>query len=211
MNERILRDGCEAVVLSGGLSGPTSSPSVDHWMSFVDRPTARNWYRAHNASVVAAYVEHRTLAEEEREPERFFLNVVLLRVIYAHALVTAPRLALGRFAPLGWLLGDPRLGMTSAFLSLGRVLPDAYPLDGRLETYLDAENGFGRMLDYAVIAPRLQQLYAWAADELDQPRLLDMIRDGSPTYAWSYDRRDVWRRPRQPLAARALGRLTTSR
>ena len=39
VNERILRDGCEAVALSGNLPGPASSPTVDHWMAFVDDPT----------------------------------------------------------------------------------------------------------------------------------------------------------------------------
>src|ERR1700685_1980598 len=34
VNERLLRDGCEAVALSGGLAGPASSPTVDYWMSF---------------------------------------------------------------------------------------------------------------------------------------------------------------------------------
>src|ERR1700759_422159 len=43
VNERLLRDGCEAVALSGNLTGPVSSPTVDHWMSFVDRPTAQTW------------------------------------------------------------------------------------------------------------------------------------------------------------------------
>ena len=62
VNERILRDGCEAVALSGDLPGPTSSRTVDYWMSFADYPTARAWYRAHNGSVVAGYLEHRHLA-----------------------------------------------------------------------------------------------------------------------------------------------------
>ena len=31
VNERILRDGCEAVALSGGLPGPASSCTVDHY------------------------------------------------------------------------------------------------------------------------------------------------------------------------------------
>src|SRR5215207_7111067 len=55
------------------------------------------------------------------------MNVALARVLYAHALNAAPRLALGRMAPVGRLVGDPRLGMAGAFLSLGRVLPDRYP------------------------------------------------------------------------------------
>ena len=57
------------------------------------------------------------------------MNVALARVLYAHALVAAPRLALGRLAPLGRLLGDPRLGMAGVFLLLRRVLPNRYPLD----------------------------------------------------------------------------------
>ena len=127
MNERLLRDGCEAIGLLGGLAGEASSLAVRLWLEFSTRPMGRNWYRAHNASIVGGYLEHRDLAEAENRPERFFMNVALVRVLYAHALVGAPRLALGRFAPLG-RLGDPRLGMAGAFLSLRRVLPNRYPL-----------------------------------------------------------------------------------
>ena len=56
------------------------------------------------------------------------MNVALVRVLYTHAVVAAPRLALGRLGPLGPVLGDPRLGMAGAFLSLRRVLPNRYPL-----------------------------------------------------------------------------------
>ncbi|MGH2983963.1 MAG: hypothetical protein ACRDK5_06885 [Solirubrobacterales bacterium] len=128
VNERLLRDTCEAVALAGGLAGEPSSQAVRRGLEFVGTPTARNWYRAHNAIIVSAYLEYRELAEAESAPERFFMNVALVRVLYAHSLVGAPRLALGRLAPLGRLLGDPRLGMTGAFLSLGRVLPNRYPL-----------------------------------------------------------------------------------
>ena len=41
VNERLLRDGCESVALSGDLIGPPSSRTVDYWMSFADYPTAR--------------------------------------------------------------------------------------------------------------------------------------------------------------------------
>ena len=195
MNERILRDGCEAVALSGDLPGPVSSPTVDHWMSFVDDPTARAWYRAHNGSVVAGYLEHRDLAEAENAAERFFMNVVLCRVLFAHALVAAPRMSLGWLRPLAPFLGDPRLGMTGIFLQLSRILPDEYPLRDPVATYLDDELGFGRLLDYGVIVPRLQQLYEWSAERADAPGLLDCVRDGALTYAWPFEERDVWRAP----------------
>src|ERR1044072_1616515 len=126
-DERLRRGGCGTVERAGGRGGRSSSSTIELWDAFVERPTARTWYRAHNASIVAAYLDHRDLAEGESRTERFFLNVVLIRVLYAHALVAAPRLALGRMALCGRPLGDPRLGMAGIFLSMGRVLPDRYP------------------------------------------------------------------------------------
>jgi hypothetical protein len=185
VNERLLRDGCETVALLGGLAGEPSSQAVRLWLEFAARPTGRNWYRAHNASIVAAYVEHRDLAEAESPPERFFMNVALLRVLYAHALAGAPRLALGWFAPLGRVLGDPRLGMAGVFLSLRRVLPDRYPLALDVEGYI--------------------------AEELGEPRVLELVRDGNPIYAWPFEQRHVWRTADMPLAARLLERATRAR
>jgi hypothetical protein len=208
INERLLRDGCETVALLGGLAGEPSSQALRLWLAFAARPTARNWYRAHNASIVAGYLEHRKLAEAESAPERFFMNVALLRVMYAHALAAAPRLALGRFAPLGRLLGDPRLGMAGVFLSLRRVLPDRYPLARDVERYISEEQRLGRMLDYSVIVPRLQRLYEWSAEELAEPLLLGFVCDGNPIYAWPFDERHVWRTPDMPFAGRVLERLT---
>lgn len=211
VNDRLLLDGCEAMARSGGLRGELSSPTIGFWMSFIATPTARAWYRAHNASIVSAYLENRHLAELESRPERFFLNVALLRVLYAHALVAAPRLALGPFAVLGRALGDPRLGMAGAFLSLRRVLPNRYPLDADVDAYLGRENGLGRMLDYGVIAPRLQPLYEWSARELGLAALCALLRDGSPIYAWSYSDRHVWEPPRESVPVRILRFATSPR
>jgi hypothetical protein len=212
VNEQLLRDGCETVALLGGSAGEPSSQAVRLWLAFGARPTGRNWYRAHNASIVAGYLEHRDLAEAEGAPERFFMNVVLLRVLYAHALAAAPRLALGRyFAPLGRLLGDPRLGMAGVFLSLHAVLPDRYPLAQDVDRYIADEQRLGRMLDYAVIAPRLQGLYEWSAEELGEPRLLELVRDGNPIYAWPFEQRHVWRVPPMKLPSRVLERVTRAR
>jgi hypothetical protein len=208
MNERLLRDGCEAVALLGGSAGGPSSHAVRLWLQFSARPTGRNWYGAHNASIVGGYLEHRVLAEAENAPERFFMNVALARVLYAHVLVGAPRLALGRLAPLGRALGDPRLGIAGVFLSLRRVLPNRYPLTLDVQHYITDEQRLGRLLDYAVIVPRLQRLYEWSARDLDEPRLLELVRDGSPVYAWPFEQRDVWRAAEMPLAARVLERVT---
>ena len=204
LNERLLRDGCEAVARAGGAGGDPSSATIAPWMEFVSEPSAANWYRAHNASIVAAYLEHRALAEQENRAERFFINVVLLRVLYAHALVAAPRLALGRLRAFSRPLGDPRLGMAGIFLSLRRTVPAAYPLPDPLEEYLRAEAGVGRTLDYVVIRPRLQRLYEWSAAELGAPGLRDLIDDGAPVYAWPVSERGLFERPLRPQRRRPL-------
>ena len=211
VNARLLRDGCEVLALAGGLGGDPSSAAVRLWSDFVATPTPPCWYRAHNASIVAGYLEHERLAHAETAAERFFMNVALVRVLYAHALVAAPRLAVGRLASLARVLGDPRLGLAGAFLSLRRVVPNDYPLAREAEWYVGDEQRLGRLLDYAVIVPRLQGLYEWSAEELGEPRLLELVRDGSPIYAWPYEKRDVWRAPRMTFPGRVLERVTRAR
>jgi len=212
MNERLLRDSCEALAHAAGHGGAPSAATVELWTAFIDRPTAQTWYRAHNASVVAAYLDHRRLADDENRIERFFLNVVLVRVLYAHALVAAPRLALGSIARLGPVVADPRRPTVGVFLGMGRVLPDDYPAEGELEhDYLPLERRLGRALDYAVILPRLRALYDWSARELGRPELSDLVVDDTPAYAWPPDDREAWTSPRLSVGARALGRLTIPR
>src|SRR4051812_37939557 len=96
-------------------------------------------------------------------------GVLLVRVLYAHVLVAAPRLALGPLAGLGPLLGDPRLAVTGVFLSFGRILPDRHPLQRDAGEQLAEEHELGRMLDYGIIQPRVQRLYEWSAEALRAP------------------------------------------
>jgi hypothetical protein len=192
MNERLLYDGCEARALAFGRPGPPSSPTVVAWLEFIRHPAATSWYRAHNMSVVSAYLEHEQLAAREGRIERFFINLVLVRVLYTHALVAAPRLALGWLAPAGRLLGDPRLGMTGIFLSLSRVLPDRYPLGDDIAPYARLEHGLGHLLDVGVITPRVEHLYAWSAGELDTPGLRGLLCGQTPCYAWPSADRQPW-------------------
>jgi hypothetical protein len=101
--------------------------------------------------------------------------------------------------------------MAGAFLSLRWVLSNSYPLTGDVENYIANEQRLGRMLDYSVIVPRLQRLYEWSAGVLGESRLLELVRDGNPIYAWPNDERHVWRSPPMPLVARILQRATRAR
>lgn len=206
VNERLLRDTAEARAVVLGYGGTPSSPSARMSVDFLHHPSPASWYRAHNAGVVAAYLANEREAEAENPVERFFINLVLIRVLYAHALVRAPRLALGWCAPIGPTLGDPRLGMAGIFLSLSRVLPNRYPLHGRLHTYIEAEHGFGRFLDTGFIQPRIDALFSWSARELAEPRLESLARDGVPAYAWDPNDREPWNPP-EGVPARLARRL----
>ncbi|WP_131732863.1 hypothetical protein [Actinomadura formosensis] len=190
VNDRLLHDKAEAALLDGG---EPSSRSVALWGEFVRDPSPASWYRAHNASVVTGYLDSEPLARAELPAERFVMNVALVRVLYAHALVARPRLALGVFAPLGALLGDPRGGSVGLFLDLRRAFPERYPLDGLGGADLVAAEGMlPRALDYGVIMPRLVRLYEFAAESLGLPGMERLIGDAGPCYARPARRAD-WR------------------
>jgi hypothetical protein len=205
VNARLLHDTAEARALAAGHRGSPSSDSVQAGLEFVRRPSARRWYRAHNHSIVSAYLAHQGLAEREGRVERFFINLALVRVLYAHALVAAPRLALGPFAPVAPPLGDPRLGMTAIFLSLSRVLPATYPVGDDVLRFVEDEHSFGHLLDVGVIQPRVDRLYQWSAHELGIPEMAGLVSEGVPTYAWARSDdaqgHDPWR-PRPSRTAR---------
>lgn len=208
INARLLCDSWEANRLAAGAQGPASRRAVTRWLEFLDAPTPQSWYRAHNSSVVSAYIEYRELSDVELPTEKFFMDVTLGRVLFIHRISMDPRSALGPiFWPLGRFLADPRSGSVDAYLSMRNILPDTYPLAGQSITeILDSENFAGRLVDYGVLRPRLQSLYEYAAKDLDEPQLLDFIDNGNPIYAWPYEHRDAWdpRRFRRLTALVAL-------
>jgi hypothetical protein len=54
-------------------------------------------------------------------------------------------------------------------------------------------------------------MYEWSAVELAEPRLLELVRVGNPTYAWPFEERHVWRSAHMPFTARVLERATRPR
>jgi len=210
VNESLLRDACEAGRLAAGKPGQPSRPAVVRWVGFLSAPSAGTWYRAHNASIVAAYLEHRHLCAAEVPAERFFMDVAIARLMCVHALVLRPRLAAGRLALAGRLIGDPRWRGADLFLSLRNTLPDRYPLTGlSIDQILPLENYAGRLIDYGVILPKMQALYEFAASDLDEPRLLGLVRNGFPVYAWPYEDRSAWTTTRARSARSVLSWLTS--
>jgi len=212
VNEDLLRDTLEAKLLVEREDGEPSRPNVQHWVDFFRAPSARSWYLAHNASVVGGYLTHSDLAALESRAERFFMNVVLVRVLFAHALVLDADLALGRFAFVARLIGHPRARGPQALLSMKDVLPVSYPIDEvDVEELVESENKVFRMVDYGVIAPRVDALYAASAQAIGEPRLLDLVRDGTPAYEWPAELRDVWEPPSSGRIRVVVGLATRPR
>ena len=208
VNEALLRDACTAEHLVNDGRRDAADPAVDRWVRFLLEPSPKTWYRAHNASIVAGYLAHRDLVVHERSVERFFMDVALLRVLYADCLLSDARLALGRFAPFARLLADPRRKGTAVFLALHNILPAKYPLaEEDLVAILEQENTLGRLIDYGVILPRAQRLYEHAARDLERPELLELIADGCPSYAWPAAETYAWT-SRRPRATSMVSRLT---
>jgi hypothetical protein len=86
-----------------------------------------------------------------------------------------------------------------------------YPLVGfTLSEILALENYVGRLIDYGVMLPRIQALYAFAAADLDESRLLGFVQDGLPAYAWTNDEDHPWTTSRSPRLRSVLRWLTSS-
>jgi hypothetical protein len=52
-------------------------------------------------------------------------------------------------------------------------------------------------------------LYAFAAADLDEPRLHSLLQDGFPVYAWGYEDRQAWLTARARTARSVLSWLTS--
>lgn len=182
VNDRLLHDKLEARMLAtdGGLP---STPGAQFWLDFLTTPSPSTWYRAHNRSVVAGYLENPHLAEAEPPAERFMINVMLVRVLLTHTLIERPALALGRFARLGPRLADPRGSSVALFLDLHNVFPEQYPLhDITIEEIIAAEGRIARVVDYALALPNLFPIYNFAATRLDEPLVETLIADNAFAY-----------------------------
>jgi hypothetical protein len=215
VNDALLRDKTEARLAAEGSASMPSSRRVELWLEFVRAPSPVSWYRAHNASIVAGYLENERLAADELPAERFMMNVALLRVIYAHALAAAPRLALGPFAPLGRVLGDPRRSAVRLFCDLRGQFPTEYPLaEWGLDELIAAESRLPRSLDYGLIAPRRTELYEFEAECIGEPRVSALVEDGIPSYSMPVGERAQWlggaARPLPRAIALATGRRPVS-
>jgi len=183
-----LRDAWEADRAAGRQApGQPAGRRSRAWSGFLQRARARQpGTGAHNASIVAGYIEHQALSAAELPVERFFMNVAMSRVLYGARPGRQPRSSRWeRVAPPSAGCSAIRAwrGAADLFLSLHNILPDRYPLDG-----FNPERDPGPWRTTARppdrlrgrdAAPGSRPCTAFAAADLDEPPAA-RIRPGRP-------------------------------
>lgn len=200
VNEAFLYGSELAAAIHEGVVAPAGATEpVQFWLDYIRQPSRQSWYRAHNGSIVTAYLDQSRAALAESNPEQRFLNMVLYRVLYAQALVEgeAPgilfwiiRKIFGHdalLAKLECLIADPRGPSVDVLVHLPDFYPRHYPL-----TEKDIEHVFEQchspcqdaeiLMDRVLISPSLTKLYRLAGGWLRTPRLTDLVADGRPCY-----------------------------
>ncbi|MCB9685501.1 MAG: hypothetical protein H6735_10715 [Alphaproteobacteria bacterium] len=167
---------------------PSGERSVDAWMAFLADPGPSTWYRAHNTTVVEAYLLYADLARQERWAEQRFLEIVLYRVLYAASLVdeTTP----GCLPFPRWLarrVADPRTASVDVMVHLPDFYPRHYPLKPA-DVRAVLHRGFGieadleRLMDEGFVLPHAGALFAGAAEDLGIPELVTLCLGDRPRY-----------------------------
>jgi hypothetical protein len=191
VNERLLRDVEAARLLDSWGTEPASGHGpVAWWLSFFQNPGPQAWYRAHNASVIAGYLTAAPLALHETDHEQKLMNLILMRVLYAHLMEEHGPLHPGPLSHIGRLFADPRSFGIGRIVKVPSFYPPHYPLDdsdGRQEAQHQhrwARSLFLMLIDEDMVIPRLEKLYWFVAELLALPRLVHLAIRGMPSYPW---------------------------
>jgi hypothetical protein len=197
VNANLLLHAELAALLSDAGYSRADDAATQQWLSYIQEPSAHTWYRAHNASIVSGYLDHREAAVQESPAERTFMNMVLYRLLYAQALVEGEAPGIMEHwvkSKLGWvvralerIIADPRSPSVDIIVHLPDFYPDTYPLHplslrqvierGHLPGVLVEE-----VFDRGIIAPELHDLYSIASHWLSQPDLIRLVNLNRPIY-----------------------------
>jgi hypothetical protein len=162
---------------------PEINNEVRLWLQFIKRGTPRSWYRAHNASIVRAYLDFIPDAKLETIYEQTFMNEVLYRLLFAQAMVEDDTI----FKAIGEFDANPLLPSVDLIVHIPAFYPDHYPLSKDDIQYVmhkghGVDGDLERDFDDYLIYPHIPALYSIAADWLNIPALRDFQNDGKPIY-----------------------------
>ena len=170
------------LIAEAGLGSLVDDIDVRYWLDYLANPCGTTWYRAHNGCIVRAYLDQREVARAKLPAEPLFMNEVLYRLLFAEAMEMGVEAGW-----LGTMAADPKLFAVDFITHLETIYPDHYQLTPQdtidvrhLGTGLEAD--LGRFLDETLILQHVDSLYTLVANEIDQPSLPELIKNGIPIY-----------------------------
>lgn len=126
MNMQIIHDSEFARLLFETKSNCKSiSESVKNWLNYLNKPDSKSWYQAHNGSIINACFQFSKEIEIESHYEKIFIKDVLMRVLFAQAMVEGKEFAFGK---LGKILANPILPAVKIITRRQKLYPISYPL-----------------------------------------------------------------------------------
>ncbi len=155
---------------------------VNFWLDYINTANECSWYRAHNSSIISGYEVADKLAYKETIYERYFMNIVLYRLLYAQSMVEGVS-----FGFLGKIFANPRGCAVAIITGVKAFYPDHYPMSKQDIKYVThrAHNFMGfveDIFDKLLILPHLDKLYAEAAEWNNSPILLEYTKNNKPIY-----------------------------
>ncbi len=99
--------------------------SIQNWLNYLHTPNSKTWYQAHNGSVTMACYKFSQEIEIESKYEKRFIKDVLMRVLFAQAMVEGRGFA---FGTLGKILANPLFPAVKIITGRQKFYPIRYPL-----------------------------------------------------------------------------------
>jgi hypothetical protein len=156
---------------------------ISLWLEYLKNPSPRSWYRAHNASIVRAYLDFMHYAHHETIYEQTFINEVLYRVLFAQAMVEEDTI----FQKIGEIAANPMLPSVNLMVHIPAFYPVHYPLNhDDIKFVMHQGHGAGgdieRAFDEYLIYPHIPELYQELAKLINIPQLVHLQKEGKPIY-----------------------------
>lgn len=155
---------------------------VQMWLDYFKNPNVSSWYRAHNSSIIQGFLDSRNEAYKETDLERWFINIVLSRLLFAQVLVER-KTVLGKFAR--WV-ADPQKQTIDYLVNKEGLYPTAYPLKNDLVNFKRSKAcqnaDLMKIFDKKLIMPRVSTIYEHCALLNNSPSLVKFLKGNTPIY-----------------------------
>jgi uncharacterized protein with NAD-binding domain and iron-sulfur cluster len=195
------------LIYEAGIPSIGVSDQVAYWLNYIQNPSPVSWYKAHNSSIIAGYLDHTEKAHTEGKPEQLFTNIVLYRLLFAQVMVEDPYHDL--IGKLARTIASPSSPAVNILVHIPDFYPRHYPL-----TSADIANVTHKshhlmnipedILDEWIILPHLNELYHLIALKLNIPPLENLQDENKPIYP------DIIKQQKIAILGGGVGAITTA-